>query len=181
MRKEYPSIKELIKANLIKKEVPDTIEVINKLKEVKRRGYLTKEEFLAVCMWKSPRPKQRYLENTEEKIKTTTKKVLSTKFEKRKIELLTELRGVSIPVASAILTITNPRDYGIIDIRVWQLLYFYEEVKTKPRGAGFNFNNWYSYLMKLRFLARELKVSVRDVERTLFYYHKTIQEGNLYK
>ena len=172
MKKKYPYIKKLIRDNLMKKEVPKAIKLIDKLNEANRRGYLTKKEFLAVCMWKSPRPKKRYLENTEEEIKSITKKALSTKFEKRKIELLTTLRGVSIPVASAILTIANPKDYGIIDIRVWQLLYFYEEVKTKPRGAGFNFNNWYSYLMKLRFLAKELNVSVRDIERTLFFSFK---------
>src|SRR3989344_3207992 len=100
----------------MKKEVPEAIKLIDKLNEANRRGYLTKEEFLAVCMWKSPRPKKRYLENTEEEIKSITKKALSTKFEKRKIELLTKLRGVSIPVASAILTIANSKDYGIIDI-----------------------------------------------------------------
>ena len=80
-----------------------------------------------------------------------------TRSERIKLEALTALHGVSIPMASAILTLTNPRRYGVIDIRVWQLLFDLKSVRTKPRGVGFNFNNWYHYLMKLRYHASELK------------------------
>lgn len=181
MKKEYKSIEELIRKNLNNKEDSETKKLINKLKAAKKRGYFTKKEFLAIGMWKSPRPKNRYLSNSEEKIISISKKVLTTKFEKRKIELLTSLKGVSIPTASAILTLIDPENYGVIDIRVWQTLYLYGSVNKKSRGIGFNFNNWYNYLMKLRYYAKKFKVSVRDIERTIFYCHRKIQEGNLYK
>lgn len=132
-------------------------------------------------MWKSPRPKQRYLGNSEEKIISISKKVLATKFEKRKIELLTSLDGVSIPTASAILTLVDPQNYGVIDIRVWQVLYLYGSVKDRPNGTNFDFNNWYNYLMKLRYYAKKFNVSTRDIERTIFLHHKKIQDRNLYK
>ena len=122
-----------------------------------------------------------FSKNFEEKIIKISKQALGTKYEKRKIELLTSLNGVSIPVASAILTLVDPKNYGIIDIRVWQTLFLYGVIKTKPSGMGFNFGHWYTYLMKIRYYARKLNVNVRDIERTLYDYHKTIQEGTLYK
>lgn len=181
MKKEYLTIEELIKDNIDTKETVAAKKLINELKQVRKRKYFTKKEFLKICMWKSPRPKNQYLRNSEEKIIFISKKVFSTKFEKLRMELLKKLRGVSIPTASAILTLTDPKNYGVLDIRVWQILYLYNSVKVKPKGMNFDFNNWYSYLMKLRYYAIKFKVSARCIERTLFFYHKRIQVGNLYK
>ena len=181
MNKKYKTIEELIKKNLDTKENAETLKLMNELKNVKERGYFTKEEFLKIGMWKSPRPKDRYLKNAEGDIILVSKKVFATKFEKRRIELLTSLDGVSIPTASAILTLIDPQNYGVIDIRVWQVLYLYSSVKDRPNGTNFDFNNWYNYLMKLRYYAKKFKVSARDIERIIFQHHKEIQVGNLYK
>ncbi|MGB3480317.1 MAG: hypothetical protein WBB67_14305 [bacterium] len=180
MKKEYDSIKELIADNLDTKEHGPTTKLIHQLKSVRGRGYFTKTEFLRMGMWKSPRPKPRYMSNSEKDIINISKKMLSTKFEKRKIELLTKLNGVDIPVASAILMLLNPERYGVIDIRVWKTLYLYGSVKVKKSGANFNFRNWYSYLMRIRYYAKLFKVKARDIERTIFFYHSEIQEGKLY-
>lgn len=180
MKKEYSTIKELLE-NLNTQEDAKTLRLMKELGGVKKRGYFTKEEFLKMGMWKSPRPKQKYLKNSKEEVISISKKVLSTNFEKRKIKLLTQLKGVSIPTASAILTLIDQKNYCVIDIRVWQILYLYGVVKVKPSGTNFNFNDWYSYLMRLRYYAKKFNISPRDIERTLFLHHKEIQEGNLYK
>jgi thermostable 8-oxoguanine DNA glycosylase len=181
-KREYSTIKELIEKNLNIEEDLITQELINELKPVKERGYFTKDEFMKMGMWKSPRPKQQYLKNSEEDIIRISKAVLSTNSERLKINLLTrQLRGVSIPTASAILALIDPQNYGVIDIRVWQLLYLYRSVRKNPAGIGMDFADWYYYLMKLRYYANIFKVKARDIERTLFLYHKRIQEGNLYK
>jgi len=83
-------------------------------------------------------------------------------------------------MASAILMLIDPKRYGVIDIRVWQVLFAINSVSKNPNGVGFNFKNWYQYLCKLRFHAKELGVSVRVVERTLFSYHQEAQTGLLY-
>ncbi|MDD3607178.1 MAG: hypothetical protein PHQ20_00035 [Candidatus Moranbacteria bacterium] len=181
MTKNYNTIEELIKNELANQEELKTEELLKKLSGVKEKGFCDQTEFMDICMWKSARPKRRYLENEEEKIIEITKKVFATKLEKRKMELLTKLKGVSIPTASAILTLTDPANYGVIDIRVWQILHLYNSVKDNPKGIGFDFDNWYNYLMKLRYYAKKFKVNARDIERTLFYHHRKIQEGNLYK
>lgn len=180
MNKNYDTIEELIKNELANGEEPKTAELIRRLAGVKEKGYCNQAEFMDICMWKSARPKRHYLKNSKEEIAEITKEAFSTEFEKRKIELLTKLKGVSIPTASAILTLIDPENYGVIDIRVWQILHLYGSVKDNPSGIGFDFENWYSYLMKLRYYAKKFNVTARDVERTIFYHHKKIQEGNLY-
>lgn len=181
MEKYYETLEELIRNELENKEDSKTAELIKKLSIVKEKGFCNKAEFMDIGMWKSPRPKKLYLENSEEDIVGITTKAFATKFEKRKMELLTELKGVSIPTASAILMLTDPASYGVIDIRVWQILYLYGSVKHNPKGIGMDFDNWYNYLMKLRYYAKKFGVSARDIERTIFYYHQKIQEGKLYE
>jgi hypothetical protein len=54
-------------------------------------------------------------------------------------------------------------------------------VRKKPGGVGFNFKNWYQFLMIIRYFARTLGVKARDIERTLFVAHKEYQKGTLYR
>jgi hypothetical protein len=84
-------------------------------------------------------------------------------------------------MASAILTITDPRRYGVIDIRVWKLLYQLRTVSTRPSGVGFQFDDWSRYLGILRKHAKRLSVEVRAVERTLFFHHRRYSRGQLYR
>ena len=97
------------------------------------------------------------------------------------MDFLTRLNGVSVPMASAILMLTNPRRYGVIDIRVWQLLYNMGTVTTNPDGVSFNFKQWSRFLKVIRYFAGKYNVGARDIERTLFNVHSRYQKGTLYK
>jgi len=96
------------------------------------------------------------------------------------MELLTSLRGVSVPIASAILTLIDPTRYGVLDIRAWQLLFAMNVVGHKPGGRGFTVSDWERYLAVLRLHARGLGASARAVEYTLFCCHRQWQTGRLY-
>jgi hypothetical protein len=76
--------------------------------------------------------------------------------------------------------LTDPRRYGVIDIRAWQVLYELGSVRTKPGGAGFTFRDWHEYLVTLRSQAKRFGVSVRAVEYSLFLYHQRSQRNPLY-
>lgn len=180
MIKKYQNITELIKDNLHFKEPLNWQSFFDKISKAKEKGYLTKDEFVEICNWKSSRPKRHYLKNSEEVIKEISKKVLASNSEDEKIELLTSLKGVGIPVASAILTLLNPENYGVIDIRVWQLLYNYGEVNTNPKGQTLTIDNWKTFLILLRKYATQFNMKVRDIELILFFHHREAQEGNLY-
>ena len=151
------------------------------MRAARKRGFLKKDEFIKICKWKSARPLRHYSANAADNIEDVTKKAFRIPYEKKKIELLTSLRGINIPTASAILAMIYPEKYGVIDIRVWKTLYKYGVVKNNLKGQGFSFKHWYRFLMILRDYAKKLGVSCRTVEITLFMYHKQhMQKGALY-
>jgi hypothetical protein len=176
----YRDIAELLANELIREDTPDTLELIRDLRVVCKRGHLTKPEFLAICRWKSPRAIRHYMKNSPARIRRQSAMALASRSERARFEALTALDGVGAPVASAILTLTNPRRYGVLDIRVWQLLFELGSVRTKPGGVGFTFSDWHHFLMELRHHAKQLGVSVRTVEYSLFLYHQREQRGLLY-
>src|SRR5438093_12332192 len=118
MRREFRNLKELIEKRLLLDEYESTSALIDELKEVKRRGYFTRAEFLKMSNWKSPRPRRLYESNSAISLRKISESVFFSADENERIELLTRLKGVSIPVASAILTLTDPENYGVLDIRV---------------------------------------------------------------
>ncbi len=96
------------------------------------------------------------------------------------IKELIKLKGVGIPMASAILMLTNPKSYGVIDIRVWEILFHMKTVNENEKAKNFTINQWISYIDQIRNLSKKFKVSARDIERTIFNVHIMFQEGNLY-
>lgn len=179
-RVPYRTLRELLRHELVRNEDPKTMKLMEHLKPIKRRGWVSRIEFLAMCRWKSPRAIRYYRKNSAARIRRVSRAVLATRSERRRLELLTGLAGVNVPMASAILTLIDPRRYGVLDIRVWQLLFRIRSVKKNPRGQGFTFNDWSHYLRKLRYHASELRVPVRTVEYTLFKCHQKFQQGRLY-
>jgi hypothetical protein len=179
-RLPYKRLQHLIGLHLSTKEYYGTQKVIDELSVARKRGCLTKPELVKVCRWKSPRAIKHIRRNRATTIRKVTRAAFATRSEQTKLSLLTSLYGVSVPMASSILMLTNPTRYGVIDIRVWQLLYEMGTVKTNADGVGFNFKQWYRYLMILRYFAKKYKVGARDVERTLFRVHGLYQKGTLY-
>lgn len=180
-RIEYVSLRQLLRRELISDEDPGTKDLLLRLRHIKRARGFSRGEFLAMCRWKSPRAMGKCRRNSAKTIRRISRAALATRSERRRMNLLRTLHGVSVPMASAILTLVDPSRYGVLDIRVWQLLFAMDSVSTNPRGVGFTFKNWHDYLRRLRDHAREMGVSARTVERTLFEYHRKVQQGKLYK
>lgn len=87
---------------------------------------------------------------------------------------------MSIPMASAVLTLLDPRRYGVIDIRVWQLLHRRGYVSGSRTGVGLRVTHWLQFLAMVRRLSARLGVTARQVERALFEIHRRRQRGTLY-
>lgn len=176
----YQRIEPLVTEHLSVEEWPDTAALIKEFRAVKERGWLTKADLVKVCYWKSPRAIHYINSNRPATIKEITALALKSRNETVKITELTKLNGVSIPMASSLLTLVNPQRYGVMDIRVWELLYGHGIVTTNAKASGFKYEEWYQLLDVLRYFSKKLDVTARDVERTLFLIHKKQQEGILY-
>lgn len=177
----YDNVAALLASELTREDSPETRRLIRDLRVVRQRGYLTRREFLAICRWKSPRAIRHCMKNSPGRIRRQSAIALASRDERVRFDALVSLDGVAAPTASALLTLTDPRRYGVIDIRVWQLLRELGSVRTKPGGRGFTFADWREYLGVLRHHAKQRNVSVRAVEYSLFLHHQRMQEGLLYK
>ncbi len=174
------SLRDLLRHLPIVDEDPDTAALIHRLRHVKGAGGFARAEFLAMCRWKSPRALPQCRRNPAARIRAVSRAVMATESEPRRMELLVGLRGVSVAMASAILTLTDPTRYGVLDIRVWQLLFALRSVGVNARGRGFTLAQWLLYLRALRRHARARRVTPRALEWTLFHHHRAIQTGRLY-
>jgi len=179
-RLTYPSLDALLARELVREEHEGTATLIRDLRDVRRRGFFTRGEFLRMCRWKSPRARRLWEKNSAARIRAVSRAVLATRDERARMELLTRLTGVGVPMGSAILTLIDPRRYGVLDIRAWQLLFAIRSVDANRRGQGFTIAQWEIYLAALRAHARRLRVSARMVEYTLFHCHRKFQRGTLY-
>ena len=175
------ALPDLLRAHLSDEEDAHTSELMEGLQRARLRKHLTKGELERVCRWKSARAIQLIRANTHHSIRNATRAALSTRNERTRLEALTGLRGVSIPMASAILMLLNPKRYGVIDIRVWQVLHHVGAVEENPRGTNFRVSQWMTFLAIVRASAAELGVTARSVERTLFKIHQRYQGGRLYE
>jgi hypothetical protein len=176
----HTTLEPLIRRHLSTTEDETTSALILRLQPARDRGSLTRAELLAICDWKSPRAIRHIRANNPEQVRRATKRALDTRSERRRLRALLSLKGVSVPTASAILTLLNPRRYGVIDIRVWQLLHKMGAVTGAPSGVGFTFDHWYQFLMIVRDFAKRYGVRARDIERALFLAHRHYQSGRLY-
>ncbi len=174
------TLEALLRAELVREEHPATAALIRDLAGVRARGVFTREEFRRMCRWKSPRARRLWEVNSAARVRAVARAVLATRSERRRMQLLTSLRGVGVPIASAILTLVDPRRYGVLDIRAWQLLFALHSVAANPRGQGFTIAQWQQYLSALRHHARRLGVTARAIEYTLFECHRKFQQGTLY-
>lgn len=177
----YRRLEPLIRRHLSTDEDAGTARLCRRLRVARARGYLTRSELEAVCRWKSPRAIHQVRANTAKRVRAATTSALGTRSEPRRLESLVRLRGVSVPMASAVLTLIDPRRYGVIDIRVWQLLHARGAVRRNAEGVGLSAGNWREFLAVIRHFARKLRVKARDVERALFDAHRARQKGRLYQ
>jgi len=134
----------------------------------RKRKYLDRDGFLAICAWKSPRTKSRCASNTTRMIEDTTRIALSTENEQLAIEVLTLLKGVSWPTASVILHFCRDGVYPILDFRaLWSL-----RCEVPPQ---YDCDFWWSFTEYFRALAHRTDLDARMLDRALWQFSKERQ------
>jgi hypothetical protein len=137
----------------------------------RKRGYLTRDEFLAICRWKSPRSKPRCERNGESFVQEVTRISLSAIDEEVKIRVLLLLSGVSWPTASVILHLCDRGRYPVLDYRVlWSL-----RIQNPP---AYDFEFWAEYCGFVRVIADRTGHDMRTIDRALWQFSKEKQLGS---
>lgn len=137
--------------------------------------YLTLDEFDEILRWKLRgqygRQRERRKANTDDVIRTVTRAALSLTHPdddyetEMRLGMLCTLRGVGVPVASAILARVFPERYAVIDFRGWRQV-FGEEKTT------FSVSDYKRYLCEIRRLSLELEWSVQEVDLAIWEYDR---------
>ena len=180
-RFRHRDLESLVRRHLSVEEDEETERLCRRFSAARRRGYLTQGEFVEACVWKSARPIRHVRSNNHHRVRAATAAALATRDEEARLGALLQLKGVSVPMASAILMFLDPRRYGVIDIRAWQLLNAVGAVSENEKGTNFTLKHWLQFLRILRDLSSRLGVTAREIELTLFNVHRERQEGTLYE
>jgi hypothetical protein len=135
--------------------------------DARARGHYTREEFIAVCGWKTVRSRSKVASNSEAAVVDATRRALATTQEPKRIEALLELEGVGVPTASVLLYFAFPDDYPILDVRAL------ESFGVKPR-TQYPVSFWLAYLGACRELAQRHGVDIRTLDKALWQHSKEV-------
>jgi hypothetical protein len=129
------------------------------------RGSYTREEFLLVCAWKSARSRPLLQSNDALTVQDATRAAFETPDETARMVALCGLRGVGVPIASALLHFAFPDGYPILDVRAL------ESLGRKGRSV-YPVSFWVGYVHACRGLAAERGVSLRTLDKALWQHSK---------
>lgn len=170
----------LLKLSASSDEFQETLQLKKKIKKaLKERDvpYLSAIELDQILRWKLDkqyhRSKQQREINVDEVVIPITRACFSIRSEDRnyeielKLKTLTTMRGVAIPLASAILAICFPDDFVVIDSLLWELIY--EEEKS-----SFTVTDYLKFLSFFTSLSKRTKCSLQDTEHLLWLYQQSL-------
>ena len=134
-----------------------------------RRGFLEKNELQHIAYWKAPRSSGHISKNSEEYVREITHFALQAETEQARIQVLTNLNGVSWPTASVVLHFFHREPYPILDFRaLWSVML---EVPSQ-----YSFNFWWTYVLFCREIAKRNQIDMRTLDRALWQYSKENQK-----
>jgi hypothetical protein len=144
----------------------EDVEVLAIGRAARDRGFYTRDEFVAVCRWKTPRSGPLVAENSADAVEAVTRVALAgTSSERRRVDALRSLRGVEWATASVLLHLAYPERYPILDKRALHAL------GVRPPSA-YSFRFWEAYVEACRRLAERTGVDGRTLDQGLWQWSK---------
>jgi hypothetical protein len=142
------------------------------------RGYLTSTDLAAIGRWKTRRATSYLARNEEDAlVEDVTRLAFASETPDRlRHRILCLLHGVGHPMASAILTVWQPKEHTVLDYRAVEAL---QELTKRgvldsdpPEGRRGALPGYWTYLQGYRPIAENLDVSYRDLDRALWKWSK---------
>ena len=134
-------------------------------------GEWSREDLEWIIEWKVgvfTKPTLKHLrKNGDEEIRARIEEAVHEASIRSKVEALTSLTGIGVPVASAILLFINPNRFTVIDERAWNVLqetgYLSQDLSDDP-----TVEEYLLYLGACWALANEYDVSLRTLDMALW-------------
>jgi len=138
---------------------------------IRARGHILRNELYQIARWKSPRRADLVNHNLPETVERVTNEALVLKGSDpgRAVRLLDGLCGIGVPTASAVLTVADPQNFGIVDVRVWKVLSAWQPNRFPyERRNRLQVADFLCYLETIRELARASRLTCREVDMALW-------------
>lgn len=132
--------------------------------------YLSREYFIRLGRWKTPRYADTREKNADNSIIETTRSAYVATEDLVKIKILKRLKGVGTAVASTILYYLQPDKFPIFDYHARRTLI--KACKLNEWEDNDTEKVWLRYTHEIREIAGLNNKSIREVEKALFAYDK---------
>jgi hypothetical protein len=156
--------------------------------ELQRRGYIYQEELREIGKWKAGGRINHHLkQNDTGTVKRQSELAFRASGDEESIEELTELKGVSVPVASTILAMFDPSSFAVVDYRAFRALRVtkpnlldstdysrYVEYMNHFLNYRTNTSAYSFYINEVRNLAQKEGLLPREVDMALWAYDKSM-------
>ncbi len=130
---------------------------------VRQRRRYDRDDLLAIGRWKAARATSRMSQNTDNEIHEITGLALSAS-EPLRHRILTLLKGVGVPMASALLMAWDPQEYTVIDVRAVSSLVAHGEISPTEGKLP----PYLECLQVCRKIAQRCDRDLRTVDRALY-------------
>ena len=174
-----PLTNEILHDMLKDKSAPDTTEKLKRdfgrLRQERRPFFLEASEFDNILDWKLGSQYGRVSRHRKLLLDTSIPIVTHAAFDVRAAErgdtlkirtgILTSLPIVGVPVASAILALVMPEEYGVIDFRGWRQVF-------GDKRPNFSIPGYLRYMQQVWRLADELSWMPQEVEHAIWYHDR---------
>ena len=138
--------------------------------------FITSGELDSIVAWKldSQYPRSRDLRslNTDEVVVPITTACLAISSEdpdyslELKIKILSSLRGVATPLASAVLALLEPDKFAVIDSLLWKFI-------MKEDKQAFSSSDYRKFLLVIQDLSQYVSLPIQEAEHALWIYIST--------
>ena len=176
--------KELAKKIIANSKKSEDVNETNELKKrfnalLKKRSpaYLTASEFDEIVKWKLDkqyhRSKEQRSVNTDSVIIPITQACFAISSDNKdyetelRLKQLTTIRGIALPLASAVLAICFPASYVVIDSVLWESIFGEEK-------SSFTINDYLKFIGFIKELSLHTNLPIQDTEHLLWLYIQSL-------
>jgi len=136
----------------------------------RKEGTLEPFDFFAIVVWKSNRAKtkiKRGLKDAGKSVQELMREVAHAETPRDKVDVLLQVWGIGLAVASAILTVCDPKTFTVLDYRAWETLQ-----GASLQGLSGHYpatpDEYLDYCRVCRRLAEQVGMSLRNLDRALW-------------
>ena len=173
--KSREQIEELIKEAEVDLKAEELINYFKALKKERNPFFINKKDLEKILVFKLRGQYHRQVDqrnlNNDEVIKVVSKaafEVVHTNNDyeiELKLNLLTSLKGIGVPVASAILALTYPEKYAVIDKRNWEQIF-------GNLKSNYTVCDYLKYLKVIKTLSSRYGFTYQEVDMAIWELNK---------